>query len=72
MYSDSRGGHTFQRQLRIEREQAKKLELTCVKIINNTLYLSDFYHSAGGSRPESGISLLQRAVITATEKLADV
>ena len=72
VYSDDKGGHTLGQQKDIEKHLAAKLELTCVKIINNTVYLSDFHHSAGGSRPESGISLLERSIVTGPEKLPDV
>lgn len=66
------GGHTLKEQERIEREEAKGRELTCVKIVNNALYLTAFAHSNGGSRTEAGISLLERAVTTAPEKLPNV
>lgn len=69
--SESRGGRTLHQQRDVEKEAAAR-ELTCVKIINNTLYITDFYHSNGGSRTEAGISLLERSVVTGPEKLPDV
>jgi hypothetical protein len=69
---DSRGGHTLARQSRIERDMAASRELACVKVVNNSLYLSHYGHMPGGSRTEAAISLLERAVTTSTEPLADV
>ncbi|UZJ50723.1 hypothetical protein CBS101457_000043 [Exobasidium rhododendri] len=72
IYSDSKGGHTLKQQESIEKDLAAGLELTCVKILNNTLYIIDFHHSNGGSRAEAGISLLERAVVTSTDRIPDV
>jgi hypothetical protein len=72
IHFDSKGGHTLRQQEAIEKDDAHYLELTCVKIINNTLYLSDFHHMDRGSRTEASISLLERSVITSPEMLPDV
>lgn len=68
----SLGGHTIHRQKALEKEEANDKGLMCHKIINNTLYISQFGHFEHGSRTEAAAMLLERSITTSTEPLPDV
>jgi hypothetical protein len=70
--TESQGGHSLKRQEKLEKQESEPHRLMCHKIINNTLYLSQFNHMEHGSRVEAAAMLLERAIATSPERLPDV